>query len=257
MVVRQERRGVWCVSATKTLTSFTQALEVRLQELQKLELPDNAFLPKAGQVRAQKELQERWYRTELGQKILAEVNRLPSSSCNRRSVDSYYRRAQYTDYGGREWCNILLAIGDVDELIVSLMAELVAERRALATTQGSSSRSESARVPRTQRPGPSCGVQHQESEAKKARNHAKSLDKKLATQKAWWEEGRLDKCLPWHAWQKLQAERDAAWDHAEGLSWGSGFPFFDRHGHRQQEDPKDLVGLALRRWCQARGVRYA
>jgi len=181
---------------------------------------------------------------------------MPSSTANRRSLDSFYRRSQYTDYGGREWCNVLLAIGVVDELIVSLMADLAAQRRALAATQGSSSKSESARVPRTQRPGPSYGVQHEESEAKKARNYAKSLDKKLATQEALWEAGRRDRCMPWHDWQQLQADRESAWDHAAGLSLASGFPFFDRHGNRQQDDPRDLVGLALRRWCQARGVTY-
>ena len=144
----------------------------------------------------------------------------------------------------------------MDELIVSLMADLVGERRALAATQGSSARSQSARVPRTQRPGPSYGVQHEESAAKQARNFAKNLDKKLATQEALWETGRRDRCMPWAAWNKLQADRDAAWDHAEALSWASGFPFYDRHGNRQQDDPRDLVGLALRRWCQARGELY-
>ena len=73
LVVRHDHRGAWGVSANKTLASLTEALEVRLEELQRLELADTAFLPKAGQVRAQKELQKRWYRTELGQKILEEV----------------------------------------------------------------------------------------------------------------------------------------------------------------------------------------
>ena len=73
VVVRHDHRGAWGVSANKTLASLTEALEVRLEELQRLELADTAFLPKAGQVRAQKELQKRWCRTELGQKILEEV----------------------------------------------------------------------------------------------------------------------------------------------------------------------------------------
>jgi hypothetical protein len=35
-------------------------------------------------------------------------------------LNSYYRRAKYTDYGGHEWCNVLLALTDVDELILSM-----------------------------------------------------------------------------------------------------------------------------------------
>jgi hypothetical protein len=189
-----------------------------------------------------------------------QVNLLPAHFANQRTLDSFYRRSQYQDYGGREWCNILLALGDVDPRIVAIMHDLVQERRALAATQGSASQGSAAKapqVPRQERPGPSLGVQHKESEAKKARNYAKGLDKRLQEQDGWWAAGRHDWCMPWPAWQRLQADRDRAWDRAEELSLASGFPFFDRHGVRRQDDPRDLVGLALRRWCAERGVVYS
>jgi hypothetical protein len=177
---------------------------------------------------------------------------MPKTTSNRRTFDSYYRRSQFQDYGGREWCHILLATGDVDDLIVRLMGELVEERRTLASTQGQRP------VPsaRSQRPGPALGVQHTESDPKKARNHAKSLDKRLLEQQAWWDAGLRDRCLAWPQWHELQMARDRAWDWAERLSIESGFPYFDRNGVRQQDEPRDLVGLALRRWCAQRGIAY-
>ncbi len=66
-----------------------------------------------------------------------EVTRLPKTKDFHRNLESRYRRSQYRDYGGRTWCNVLIALGDVDGLIVSLVNDFVHTRRALATTRGS------------------------------------------------------------------------------------------------------------------------
>ena len=47
-----------------------------------------------------------------------------------RDMNSYYRVAQYMDYGGREWCHLLLGLGDVDARRVMIVNEIYAEKRA-------------------------------------------------------------------------------------------------------------------------------
>jgi hypothetical protein len=61
--------------AACTSSTFTVALECRLEEFQRLNLPDTAFLPMSAQLRAQKKLQCLWLDTELGRQIANEVRR--------------------------------------------------------------------------------------------------------------------------------------------------------------------------------------
>jgi hypothetical protein len=171
-------------------------------------------------------------------------------------MESYIRQDQYTTYGCCEWCHVLLALGDVDELIVSLMNELVEERRALAATQGLTSTNQFTRVPLRHRLGTIYRAHHDESAATSARIYAKALDKRVVTEEEMWKAGTRKRYLPWDAWNRLLADRDAAWDHTEALSYASGCYFYDRRGNKQQHDPGDFLGLALRRWCLARGVPY-
>ncbi len=171
-----------------------------------------------------------------------------------RNLDAYYRRAQYEDFGGRPWCNILLATGDVDCLIVQCMETIRAEREGqaapLAPTQGLS-----ARLPRAQRPGPVRGVQHTSSEAKQARKAAKRLDKEVQAQKDLWNNDM--RCMGWPEWERLVADRDRAWAHAMDLSERSGNPYYDQGGVLRNAEPKDMTGLALREWCKVQGIPYS
>jgi hypothetical protein len=172
-------------------------------------------------------------------------------------LESRYRRSQYRDYGGRTWCNVLIALGDVDGLIVSLVNDIVHTRRALATTQGSGTRSEAARVPRLERPGPIFGLNHEVSKAKIARQYAKRLDAKLKYQDVMWNSLRHSCCLPYIEWQELRRQADQAWNIAEWLSYESGHAFKDRCGVWRLNEPRDMVGLALRCWCEQKGVAYS
>ena len=43
---------------------------------------------------------------------------------------------------------------------------------------------------------------------------------------------------------------------AERVSLASGFRFKDRNGTWQNDEPKDITGLALRGWCDEVGVTY-
>ena len=49
-----------------------------------------------------------------------------------RNIDPYYRKFQKHMYGGREWMNIILALGTIDDTIVAKMNEIVRERTASA-----------------------------------------------------------------------------------------------------------------------------
>ena len=37
----------------------------------------------------------------------------------------------------------------------------------------------------------------------------------------------------------------------------AGNPYVDRHGVLQNAEPRDLTGLTLRAWCEAKGVAYS
>ena len=43
---------------------------------------------------------------------------------------------------------------------------------------------------------------------------------------------------------------------AESESDKAGFYYKDRHGNERNNDPKDLTGLALRGWCEDKGLTY-
>ena len=90
------------------------------------------------------------------------------------------------------------------------------------------------------------------SEAKKAREAAKQLDKKIAAETS----ARKYK-MGWKEWNDLLASRDVAWDHAESLSITAGFKFKNRRGDWCCTEPVDIVGIVLRRWCVANGRNYA
>ena len=44
---------------------------------------------------------------------------------------------------------------------------------------------------------------------------------------------------------------------AEFASEVAGFPYDDRNGVRRNDEPRDLTGLTLRAWCEAKGVTYS
>ena len=39
-----------------------------------------------------------------------------------RNLEPYYRKFQKLMYGGREWMNILLAIGTIDDVVIAKMS---------------------------------------------------------------------------------------------------------------------------------------
>ena len=164
-----------------------------------------------------------------------------------RDATSYYRVFQHERCGGREWVNILIATGDIDNMIVTIVNQLTQDRlRASCTTAEARQKKRSHREVTAV-----SGVQHTVSEAKQWREYAKSLDKKVGIENDLYTKGR--KCMGWEAWMKLTSDCEKAWETAEALSEASGNPYKNRQGVWCNNGVKDLTGLALKQWCEEKG----
>ena len=108
-----------------------------------------------------------------------------------RNIDPYYRRFQKNMYGGREWMNIILALGTIDETIVAKMNEIVQQRSEAADPllqRRDHMLPKAERAPRTVQ-----GVDHHISEGKKLRMQAKAIDRRIQAANKDWE--RTATCL--------------------------------------------------------------
>lgn len=205
--------GVFFVSEQQVLNAFDRAFEVRLAELQRLGLDEEAYLPKESQVRAQKELEAMWWQTEVGRTYAERCRLLTNASeqVKKRTLPSYYRRSQFEDYGGREWCQLLIALGHVNAVVVEIFNKVCKDR-------AERKRYEHRSLPRAERPSADAptwqGIKHKVSEAKALRDHAKRLAKKLTCKSSAAQRDAVDK----------------AWATAEDVSRLAGSGFNDRHG---------------------------
>ena len=57
-------------------------------------------------------------------------------------------------------------------------------------------------------------------------------------------------------WQEMKSHADWHMAEAENRSYELGWPFKNRAGQMQCNEPKGLVGLALREWREVKGVAY-
>ena len=120
---------------------------------------------------------------------------------------------------------LLLALGDVGDRIVAIMHDLVIERRALATTQGSGqgSTSRDPSVSMEQRLGPGFGVWHKQYEPKLGHIYARRFDQRVEEQEGLGHAGRRDCRMPWSGCNRWRGRSDQAWGRAEELFFASGF----------------------------------
>ena len=121
-----------------------------------------------------------------------------------RDLRSLYRKSQLEEFGGREWQHILLAIGDVNEEMVTIVNTIVQERTAESLLQKRGARA----VPRDQRTQQAVqGINHRISEAKLARSQAKQLDKIVTKEYAQHEQGTS--WMSWPDWNRLLENQKA------------------------------------------------
>jgi len=117
---------------------------------------------------------------------------------------------------------------------------VVAESQASGTSR--------CRLPRSERPGPVLGVQHQKSEAKRLRERARQLQKQFDKQAANWKGTHRQ-------WYQMESRLEQAWAEAEKASKLAGVAYTDRHGRRLNEPEQDtsLVGRALQLYQNDKG----
>ena len=119
---------------------------------------------------------------------------------------------------------------------------VVAESQASGTSR--------CRLPRSERPGPVLGVQHQKSDAKRLRERARQLQKQFDKQAANWKGTHRQ-------WYQMESRLEQAWAEAEKARKLAGVAYTDRHGRRLNEPEQDtsLVGRALQLYQNDKGRR--
>ena len=94
------------------LEKLADVLEERKVELDALGLDEFAFLPFEKQREVQQRFRQRWLQSEDGKHFAqAALEKTSSKDAYHRTVESYYRKSQHEDYGGRVWQYCLVALG--------------------------------------------------------------------------------------------------------------------------------------------------
>ena len=151
----------------------------------------------------------RWM-SQRKQKLEEMASAYGSRSGAQRSLTSMHRTWAYARFGGLLWMQVVLACGDVPERAIQAANDWITkiiwktEQRQPATCEFEA-RSLHRRCP--PREGPPKGVNHKESEAKKARGKAAAMSAALEKQRALWSQGRST--VSWRRWREMQQEAEA------------------------------------------------
>ena len=100
-----------------------------------------------------------------------------------RRMKSYYKKILRERFGGPEWMFIILAIGTIDDDIVTCVNEIIQHR--LCTNAGRFQQKRSERETQEVH-----GIQHKVSYAKSWRSYCKQLDKRIHQEDLAWQQGR-------------------------------------------------------------------
>ena len=114
-----------------------------------------------------------------------------------RNTNSYCRTWQYDMFGGREWANILIAIGDIDDVVVAKVNDIIQERLSAPCATAEARQEKRCR---RDRQAVRC-VQQPTREATRWRDCAKRLDKKMAKDNDLWRRVRM----PSWQWEKTDS----------------------------------------------------
>ena len=192
------RRGAWLLTSSRTLEKLTDVLEERAVEVRTLGLSDDAYLPFAQQKVVQGRLRDRWLESPDGLSWAKEARETKAAKTMegfKRTLESYYRKSQEEDYGGRLWQHLLGALGALPPRVISIVNEVIAERTEANRAFAASSSSASAptrgitrgQLPRAQRGHEEGGgVRHTRCKAYELRDKAKKIDRDIEKQNHLW-----------------------------------------------------------------------
>ena len=231
--------GAYKISTARSLEAFTQLYECRNKQLNYLHMSLDSYLPKAQQIRAQKDLENAWWQTDLGQIVWQECQKQWGQSKwgsgykskMKRNAASYYRRSQYEDYGGREWCFLLIALGRIDDTLVTCVNTVIERRR----------QEDLHPRPQPTKKHDTKGIHHQLSVQKRARLEAQQA-------RAYAEKHPGN--------QRLQADAARATERANWISIERGHSFKDHTGKRVEGRHKTMVEEVLADYCRQKGIEY-
>ena len=183
-----------------------------------------------------------------------------------RTARMVYRRECFKTFGGQEWMYMLLAVGDINDLLVYCAddagKELVELKKrklgdayrepdvwAPAAAQRRKDREASASSA-----GPHFnGVWHTVAQSKILREEGRKLDKQIAKEQAAYDASRGD--MSWNAWNALVAKADRVWAEAHKASDAVGVEYTARDNtirfKRSQDDT--WVGRTLAKYQKAIG----
>ena len=113
-----------------------------------------------------------------------------STDAYHRTLESYYRKSQHEDYGGRLWQYCLKALGCLPPRLITIANDVIAERTEANRAAAASSTapvSTRGQLPRAQRPDTAHrGVRHRRCEVYQLRATCKVLDRQVKDERELW-----------------------------------------------------------------------
>jgi len=262
-VPARNQDGAWLLTQSRAVEKLAEVLEERGKELDALGLGEFAFLPFKKQKEVQERFRDRWLESRDGGIYAVEAwHKTRTKDAYNRTLESYYRKSQFEDYGGRLWQYCLLALGCLPPNLIKIVNEVIKERTeasraAEAASSSTASASTRGRLPRAERKDTEGqGVRHKRCYVYELRARCKELDRQIQTQKYLYDHGRGHECMSWTQYAKLLQDREEAWDEAEADSDKTGNPYKNRNKTMIKTPPKDMIGVVLRRYCDQNGLHY-
>ena len=187
------------------------------------------MLPFDAQKAIQRSVFDDWV-ADNGEVVEAATTQCESRTQLARTLGMLYRRACLKAFGGREWVYLLIAVGDInkDLLVAAATAakELTdARKQKLGTAWNDPGDWRPASIDRAAASAAAAGppvwtpVTHRVSDAKRLREHARNLDKRVV---------EAPTTMSWRIWNGVKQNADEAWRVAEEASEAAGVEYTAR-----------------------------
>ena len=203
-----DRTGdLWIVSSEREqLDTISHVLALRLQKLRELGFDEQDMLPWPAQQEIQKALFEEWLEEPLGSEMRRRWSQ-GTSDTRIRNIGSAWKTTQFHRYGGQVWLRILIALGDIPNVIIGICNEIVAEKVRQAQREPTTGLVEGPRLSARSLAASQGQVPPPVQAAKRAREQAKRTQKKLLLIKDQWRNGAgRGASMSWAHWNALERQ---------------------------------------------------
>ena len=213
------------------------------------------ILPMQAQKEIQKAVFDDWKAANRELVLQCQASSKNNTQAN-RTLTMLHRRWCFKTFGGREWLYLLIAVGDVNSILMEATQRASEElleirKRKLGDKWKDPEEWKPATMQRKEASASSAGqpkwspVIHYLSDAKALREKARKLDNKIEKEQAAWEAGRST--MSRGEWSRLQWQREEAWQKANEAGGQTDVEYKGRGGEIiNKRDQKDTwVGRAL------------